>query len=110
MDKNKNENSSLAVLSGITKKFKGMNMAKEVVTTALLTSAKKQMNQISLENEHLENIKQSFGFDMVRDEFVMNHPVEVFLKPRGTRGDRRDKLSMSRAKIVQNVYRHPEIR
>ena len=48
------EDSSLAALTGITNKFKGLNMATNVIKAAFVKSAKEQLNQVSLEEENRE--------------------------------------------------------
>ena len=47
----------------------------------------------------MEQIKLSFGFDLEKDVFTMNHPIDFVLK----KFEKKEKGSVSRAKIVQPV-------
>ena len=70
------EGDSFAAINMMNKKFKGLNMAAKVVEQALIKKVSVEKDQISLEYEHLENIKQSFGYDLKKDQFIMNYPID----------------------------------
>ena len=55
---------SLAKVNLMTKKFKGLSMAANIASHVLVKRAKIEKDQIRLEHEHLESIKQAFGFDL----------------------------------------------
>ena len=65
-------------------------MAAKVAENVLLKKVKVEKDQIQLEYDHLESIKQAFGYDLKKDQYVMNNPIDFQLKPRN---ERREKAS-----------------
>ena len=52
--------------------FSGMIIANKVAAAALVETAKDHKMLISIEHDHIENIKEATGYDFRTDKFLFN--------------------------------------